>query len=408
MNATCGPPQSQPFATFDHDSRSWKTCQRSLVPGISESFSETWPKRGTMLNGACLERKMLGLHISARDSGSWPTPTKSPDAPNMGANRKSGPNSLTDCARMGSPLWPTPNTGDGVRGARKPDGRRGLLLTDCAREGAPKWRTPSAQEPGVSPERLEPIEGGEPGGMNRHFDKHTGRMAQIGLSQQVALRANWPTPRAQMGSLNQPSADKEHKGGGKPKRLEVEVGRTERKWPTPRACDGDKGGNPRPKQRGDLQAAVRGGTSTPQNYPTPTNSMVTIGDMEQARYAGTDKRRPTYEEANKIYPTPTANRRSGLQSHGKNAILGQLNPEWVSWLMNWPMGSTSLDPMSNEMVDDWYRKTTGKEAGTALHEKIPRVATGIPQRVARLKALGNGQVPLVAATAWRLLSEGLT
>ena len=32
--------------------------------------------------------------------------------------------------------------------------------------------------------------------MNRHFDKHTGRMAQIGLEQQVKLRSMWPTPRA--------------------------------------------------------------------------------------------------------------------------------------------------------------------------------------------------------------------
>jgi hypothetical protein len=56
------------------------------------------------------------------------------------------------------------------------------------------WRTPAAREPGVSAERLIPIEGGIPGGMNRHFDKHTGRMAQIGLMQQVMLRQKWPTP----------------------------------------------------------------------------------------------------------------------------------------------------------------------------------------------------------------------
>jgi hypothetical protein len=58
------------------------------------------------------------------------------------------------------------------------------------------WRTPAASEPGVKAERLIPIDGGTPGGMNRHFDKHTGRMAQIGLEQQVKLRAMWPTPCA--------------------------------------------------------------------------------------------------------------------------------------------------------------------------------------------------------------------
>ena len=34
---------------------------------------------------------------------------------------------------------------------------------------------------------------------------------------------------------------------------------------------------------------------------------------------------------------------------------------------------------------------------------IPRVSTNIPNRVNRLKAIGNGQVPQVAATAWEML-----
>jgi DNA (cytosine-5)-methyltransferase 1 len=36
-----------------------------------------------------------------------------------------------------------------------------------------------------------------------------------------------------------------------------------------------------------------------------------------------------------------------------------------------------------------------------------RVLHGMASRVDRLKAIGNGQVPIVAATAWRLLTEGL-
>ena len=44
-----------------------------------------------------------------------------------------------------------------------------------------------------------------------------------------------------------------------------------------------------------------------------------------------------------MLPTPTATRWSGLQSHGKNAILGQLNPTWVEWLMGFPLGWTDLE-----------------------------------------------------------------
>jgi len=61
--------------------------------------------------------------------------------------------------------------------------------TDPADELPPEeWRSPAASEPGITTERLRPIEGGELGGMNRHFDKDTGRMAQIGITQQVKIR----------------------------------------------------------------------------------------------------------------------------------------------------------------------------------------------------------------------------
>jgi len=40
----------------------------------------------------------------------------------------------------------------------------------------------------------------------------------------------------------------------------------------------------------------------------------------------------------------------------------------------------------------------------AVEPNVGRVANGVAARVDRLKAIGNGQVPLCAATAWRLLS----
>ena len=41
----------------------------------------------------------------------------------------------------------------------------------------------------------------------------------------------------------------------------------------------------------------------------------------------------------------------------------------------------------------------------AVEPRVGRVADGVAARVDRLKAIGNGQVPQVAATAWKLLSE---
>jgi len=45
----------------------------------------------------------------------------------------------------------------------------------------------------------------------------------------------------------------------------------------------------------------------------------------------------------------------------------------------------------------------GKGAGIAGEPAIPRTAKDIPNRVARLKAIGNGQVPLAAWLAWTIL-----
>ena len=88
------------------------------------------------------------------------------------------------------------------------------------------------------------------------------------------------------------------------------------------------------------------------------------------------------------------------QSPDRYWMEGQLNPVWVAWLMGWPHATgwdwTSLEPAPAEIVPtDWTREPDG----------IPRTATKIPNRVDRLKALGNGQVPQCAAMAWRLLTE---
>jgi len=40
-----------------------------------------------------------------------------------------------------------------------------------------------------------------------------------------------------------------------------------------------------------------------------------------------------------------------------------------------------------------------------IEPDVGRVADGVAARVDRLKAIGNGQVPLCAATAWKLLTE---
>src|SRR5690606_14679414 len=56
---------------------SWRTSQLSLLPDTSESSSPTWPKWGSWDAGAAYLQVPAVPPMSATDSGSLPTPTKS-------------------------------------------------------------------------------------------------------------------------------------------------------------------------------------------------------------------------------------------------------------------------------------------------------------------------------------------
>lgn len=59
-------------------------------------------------------------------------------------------------------------------------------------------------------------------------------------------------------------------------------------------------------------------------------------------------------------------------------------------------------PLIAGFTNEWWRHDPADQDG-AFESQLGRVADGVANRVDRLKALGNGQVPLVAATAFRLL-----
>lgn len=51
-------------------------------------------------------------------------------------------------------------------------------------------------------------------------------------------------------------------------------------------------------------------------------------------------------------------------------------------------------------------RNLGNKSWWSIEPAVGRVAHGVAHRVDRLKAIGNGQVPLCAASAWRLLTQG--
>lgn len=211
---------------------------------------------------------------------------------------------------------------------------------------------------------------------------------------------------------------------------------------------------------------------------------------------------PTASDANKWNNQSLADRKARGQQVRLNTAVspqggagGQLNPAWVEWLMNWPMGWTSLEAITHEHFKHWqesgaaylrgdrvqelwfdqdpsetpqgsesseqcsreYRdslsdlpqeraferrdmgswigcssnlrdmqstisaKKKSSERSCALRgsemserdwkargvkEMVSKTETGMNSRVDRIKALGNGQVPRVASTAFTYLAAG--
>lgn len=169
-------------------------------------------------------------------------------------------------------------------------------------------------------------------------------------------------------------------------------------WPTPTKCGNHN-------RKGVSESSGDGLATAVQQWPTPRSSQ--RGDCKSKRERNT----PDLCSAVKIYPTPNAsdNRdRGGPQTpsvqkrikKGKQIGLtmhfdGNLNPDWVEWLMSWPVGWSSLKPLK-ELV--WLNPSIDP------HPEPPRVTTLKDNRTNRLKAIGNGQYPPCVAEAWHILN----
>lgn len=109
--------------------------------------------------------------------------------------------------------------------------------------------------------------------------------------------------------------------------------------PTLTASDGERGvGNLETIHERGFSPTLRDvvGAEEKQRYPTLLARDSKSG-RSRKRYGNS---RPLNEQ---LLPTLTATRWSGLQSHGANAMLGPLSPEWCEWYMGFPIGWTELE-----------------------------------------------------------------
>ena len=135
--------------------------------------------------------------------------------------------------------------------------------------------------------------------------------------------------------------------------------------------------------------------------PTPSSGgSWTTPQSQDAKHSGHGASDRTSEIAAKHTMQQIRNRvnQSGYHSNLEELVAletpaqGSLSPDWVSWLMGLPLKWTSLEPLPREEYLDWLHSQMD---GTWWQEErgLPRVATGIKDRINRLKCLGNGIVP---------------
>jgi hypothetical protein len=188
-------------------------------------------------------------------------------------------------------------------------------------------------------------------------------------------------------------------------------------WPAPRKSDGEKGtrslaGHRKERlRRGngvDLPTAIcfptpnvpNGGRAVPKDaeWHGTRTAYKQDGKKIQVGLESCLKKWPTPAEQdckNSTFPVSQRNRDTVPGAMIRDGQTGSLNPDWVEWLMNWPIGWSSLEPIEKLRWEPIDQEPLD----------IPRVAANIKDRVNRLKAIGNGQCPQSAATAWKILSD---
>lgn len=205
-------------------------------------------------------------------------------------------------------------------------------------------------------------------------------------------------------------------------------------WPTPTYGDVElerRKGNLYKTKTGSVRAMNENGVSSNRGLPgavlCPTpNARDYKGEPGKAWSS-----QSSLPAAISKYPTPSAtDYRTGYgdtaaarKQHAKRkkplrdsvAQSMKLNPPWDEWLMGWPIGWTSLDPLPLEVFADWldrfgaewWQSDPADIPYAPTNELIPRAITHkLKDRVPRIRCIGNGQVPAAAAAAWELMVDG--
>jgi len=341
---------SEPFATYDPATSSWRTSQLSLLEGLTP-FSGRWPKAGSMRSGSVFERPTSARLMAEIAGGASHGTGESWATPHVSAVRKSrkalvemqqwaapdieqqaelmmgilpreyqSEDELTPQARRiydGSrSAWPTATTGDSASAARHTTTtgvmHPGTTLTDAARQ----WPTPY--------------------GMSNRDE--TGKLGAGG--EFAKFVTNWPTPQ---------QADGERQSEWISRREDnpTLLGAA-RQWQTPKSGGrnayrgGDRSDEPllygQAQEVTARQRACSWSTPAARDYRTSNTA------ESQARRKDNDKR--TQQLSNQAshsgLPAPPTETAGPPSSNAGPTSRPQLSALFVEWLMGVPLGWTCV------------------------------------------------------------------
>ena len=148
--------------------------------------------------------------------------------------------------------------------------------------------------------------------------------------------------------------------------------------PTIRATDGERGG------RGDLIQAVRGNENSHfRLWPTATANCST----------GAGTRETRRDESSNGCKSISDSELQGLEGLWTDARETEISKSWNRGIVSQSDFGTISESNGTASSARWW----------AAEPRLGRVAHGVAHRVDRLRAIGNGQVPAVAAMAFRIL-----
>ena len=376
----CGPKWPGSLARYNPGSRSWRTAQCSLLGGLAE-YSATFPRWGMVRPMASLEHITREHRINATEYGYSDQDCEAGQLPHQDNSAEIVCDMRMRDDQTAVCVWSL--------GGRATLYEAEILFTEMqgCRRGEGRGIKESISPPGEAYAKAamramrigEQVAGASyrQGCIEQHADELANALRE--LSQYVALERQEGQWKLNIGwdliPMEDPVLRIEGKGSGS--------------WPTPKASEPGMSAKTSDRHWSKsthltMQVAIKEGLIDPStgnmkantpsgNWPTPTCADAFTDKLKSDQQQEGSMHSVNLSQAVRMWPTPVScmskgsspaalTRRDGssrVNDRLDHAVMesngGQLNPDWVEWLMNWPVGWTSMEPLSPDRFLAWLR-----------------------------------------------------